>query len=44
MPRLRVHAFGISVDGCDAGPHQDLGNPISLAGVAPSGPSERMGC
>lgn len=34
MPRLRVHAFGISVDGYGAGPSQSLENPLGIGGLA----------
>lgn len=34
MPRLRVHSFGISVDGYGAGPGQDLSNPLGIGGEA----------
>jgi dihydrofolate reductase len=34
MSRLRVNAFGISVDGYGAGPAQDLGNPMGVGGMA----------
>ncbi|MGZ3769163.1 MAG: dihydrofolate reductase family protein [Bdellovibrio sp.] len=32
MPKLRVHAFSISVDGYGAGPYQDLQNPLGIGG------------
>ena len=32
-PRLRVHAFAISVDGYGAGPDQSLENPLGVGGV-----------
>jgi dihydrofolate reductase len=32
MPRLRVHAFSISLDGYGAGPGQDLANPLGVGG------------
>jgi dihydrofolate reductase len=34
MPKLRVHAFSISLDGYGAGPHQDLANPQGVGGMA----------
>jgi len=34
MPRFRVHAFGISVDGYGAGPNQTLENPLGIGGLA----------
>jgi dihydrofolate reductase len=34
MPRLRVHAFAISIDGFGAGPDQDLDNPLGVGGLA----------
>jgi dihydrofolate reductase len=34
MPKLRVHAFGISVDGYGAGPSQSLENPLGIGGMA----------
>ena len=34
MPKLRVHAFAISIDGYGAGPNQDLANPLGVGGVA----------
>jgi dihydrofolate reductase len=33
MPNLRVHAFGISVDGYGAGPNQSLENPLGVGGM-----------
>jgi dihydrofolate reductase len=33
MPKLRVHAFGISVDGYGAGPSQSLENPLGIGGM-----------
>lgn len=33
-PRLRVHAFGISIDGYSAGPAQSLANPLGVGGLA----------
>lgn len=34
MPRLRVNAFSISIDGYGAGPDQSLDNPLGLGGHA----------
>jgi len=34
MSRLRVAAFGISIDGYGAGPEQDLANPMGVGGMA----------
>jgi dihydrofolate reductase len=34
MPKLRVHAFTISLDGYGAGPGQDLHNPLGVGGIA----------
>lgn len=34
MPKIRVHAFGISVDGYGAGPRQNLENPLGVGGQA----------
>jgi dihydrofolate reductase len=34
MSRLRVHGFGISIDGYGAGPAQDLTNPMGVGGMA----------
>jgi dihydrofolate reductase len=34
MPRLRVHAFAISIDGFGAGPAQGLENPLGVGGQA----------
>jgi dihydrofolate reductase len=34
MPKLRVHAFSISIDGFGAGPDQDLDNPLGVGGRA----------
>ena len=34
MPRLRVHAFSISIDGYGAGPNQDLQHPLGVGGPA----------
>jgi dihydrofolate reductase len=33
MPKLRVHAFSISLDGYGAGPNQDLANPLGVGGM-----------
>jgi dihydrofolate reductase len=35
MSELRVHAFGISIDGYGAGPGQNLENPLGAGGLAP---------
>ena len=32
MSRLRVHSFSISIDGYDAGPNQDIQNPLGVGG------------
>ncbi len=32
MAKLRVHSFGISIDGFGAGPDQDLQNPLGVRG------------
>jgi dihydrofolate reductase len=34
MPKLRVHAFTISLDGYGAGPKQDLDDPLGVGGEA----------
>jgi len=34
MPKLRVHAFSVSLDGYGAGPHQSLDNPLGVGGMA----------
>ena len=34
MPKLRVHAFAISIDGYSAGPNQSLENPLGVGGLA----------
>ena len=34
MPKLRVHAFTLSLDGYGAGPNQDLDNPLGVGGRA----------
>jgi dihydrofolate reductase len=33
MSKLRVHCFGISIDGFGAGPNQDIDNPLGIGGV-----------
>lgn len=33
MPKLRVHCFGLSLDGFGAGPNQDLKNPLGVGGI-----------
>jgi len=33
MSKLRVHCFGISLDGFGAGPNQDIDNPLGVGGV-----------
>jgi dihydrofolate reductase len=33
MPRLRVHAFSVSIDGFGAGPNQDLEHPLGVGGL-----------
>jgi dihydrofolate reductase len=33
MSKLRVHCFGISLDGFGAGPSQDIDNPLGVGGV-----------
>lgn len=33
-PKLRVHAFSLSIDGYGAGPNQSLDNPLGVGGVA----------
>jgi hypothetical protein len=33
MSKVRVHSFGISVDGYGAGPGQNLENPLGVGGV-----------
>ena len=33
MPKLRVHAFSISIDGYGAGPNQDIKNPQGVGGM-----------
>jgi dihydrofolate reductase len=34
VPKLRVHAFTLSLDGYGAGPNQDLDNPLGVGGGA----------
>lgn len=34
MPKLRVESFSMSIDGFNAGPSQDLTNPIGVGGLA----------
>jgi dihydrofolate reductase len=34
VPKLRVHAFAISIDGYGAGPNQNLENPLGSGGLA----------
>jgi dihydrofolate reductase len=34
MSKVRVHAFGISIDGYGAGPAQDLDHPMGVGGMA----------
>jgi dihydrofolate reductase len=34
VPKLRVHAFTVSIDGYGAGPDQDLSNPLGVGGLA----------
>jgi len=34
MSRVRVNAFGVSIDGYGAGPGQDLENPMGVGGMA----------
>lgn len=34
MPKLRVNAFGISLDGYGAGPNQSLENPLGVGGTS----------
>ena len=33
MSKLRVHCFGVSLDGFGAGPNQDLNNPLGVGGL-----------
>jgi dihydrofolate reductase len=34
MPKVRVNAFGISIDGYGAGPSQSRENPLGIGGMA----------
>jgi dihydrofolate reductase len=34
MTRVRVESFAISLDGCGAGPNQDISNPLGVGGDA----------
>ena len=34
MPKLRVHAMAMSIDGFGAGPEQSLANPLGIGGLA----------
>jgi dihydrofolate reductase len=34
MSKLRVHSFGMSIDGYGAGPNQSLENPLGVGGLA----------
>ena len=34
MPKLRIHCFGLSLDGFGAGPNQSLENPLGEGGMA----------
>jgi dihydrofolate reductase len=34
MPKVRVNAFSVSLDGFGAGPQQDLANPLGVGGLA----------
>ena len=34
MSKLRVNAFGVSIDGYGVGPDQDLDNPMGVGGMA----------
>jgi hypothetical protein len=34
MSKLRVHSFGMSLDGYGAGPNQSLENPLGVGGLA----------
>src|SRR5690242_11515628 len=34
MAKLRVHAFGVSIDGFGAGPQQSLQNPLGVGGLS----------
>jgi len=43
MSKLRVHSFGMSIDGYGAGPDQSLENPLGLADLhCTNGPSKRV--
>jgi dihydrofolate reductase len=33
MAKLRVHCFGVSLDGFGAGPNQDINNPLGVGGI-----------
>ncbi|TML66621.1 MAG: hypothetical protein E6G14_14635, partial [Actinobacteria bacterium] len=33
MPKLRVHAFSLSLDGYGAGPNQNIDNPLGEGGL-----------
>ena len=33
MSKIRVHCFGISLDGFGAGPNQDLDHPLGVKGM-----------
>jgi len=33
MSKLRVHCFGVSLDGFGAGPNQDINNPLGVGGI-----------
>jgi hypothetical protein len=33
MPKVRVNAFAISLDGYGAGPHQNIDNPLGSSGT-----------
>jgi hypothetical protein len=33
MPKLRVHAFGVSIDGYGAGPNQSQKDPLGVGGM-----------
>lgn len=34
MPKVRIHGFGVSLDGFSAGPDQSLENPLGVGGTA----------
>ena len=34
MAKLRVHSFGMSLDGYGAGPSQSVDNPLGVGGIA----------